>query len=266
MGSRHSEQGPNMGMELSPSSIPPTYIYHSGGFYPAVTGCGRHRRDYIPSLPRSSLLGSEEEFDKETGHLRPVNSQPFDFMPNLSDDDTARCQIDAPNRGIRGVDRLKGCLLAHPHSSLLQEIPRFCHRGQEVQVSSPTIRPQHCPQNLHEDLQTNPQGAEIQRGDGISIHRRLVDMGQLVRRVPEGNPNYQTSPGKKGLHNKLFQISSNSVPVSGLARRYLEHEDRPIIPSSGEGYLSDSGSILIFEVFLNNTKTDREVHLSLIHI
>ena len=84
-------------------------------------------------------------------------------------------------------------------------------------------------------------------------------MGQVLRRMPEGSENCYPHPREERLYDKFQQVSSYTLPVTGMAGSDLEYEDRTSIPSPGQGQFSDSGSLVILEIFYDDQETNREI-------
>ena len=82
-------------------------------------------------------------------HLRPEQSESFPQDRKIQDGDTGNHQDLSPKGRMGNLHRLQGCLLPHPHTGTVQEVPEISFPGSDLPVQSTAIRSVDSPHGVH---------------------------------------------------------------------------------------------------------------------
>ena len=121
---------------------------------------GSCRKDLLPSISGSSILCAQEKFHQETGHSRPVYSQPLNPMPILQNDDYFRCEVGFTSGEFCHLSRPQGRLLARSGQQILPQVPRFRHRFSEVSLQGHAFWPKYSSEAIQETMSADSQRVE----------------------------------------------------------------------------------------------------------
>ena len=86
-----------------------------------------------------TIFGPETQQQVEA-HLRPEQSESFPQDRKIQDGDTGNHQDLSSKRRMGNLHRLQGCLLPHPHTRTVQEVPEISCPGSDLPVQSAAVR------------------------------------------------------------------------------------------------------------------------------
>lgn len=145
--------------------------------------------------------------------------------------------ISGPSSSASGhfgsLARSQRRILARSDSGVIQKVPRFLHRLEEISVPCHALRPKQCPPFLYQTDEVNSQRTSSQGDSGAGLSRRLAYLGPVSITVHSGPGGYPLSHTKTGFPHQLGQVSSSSLSSVQLDRSSVAHAVCPSVRSPG---------------------------------
>ena len=179
----------------------------------------RGKRDSEPLI-----LSPKKGYDKKKSYSRPLQSQSSNSVPVIQDGFSHTCQGSNVPGSLANLNRPQGSLLAYPDSQVFPEIPSLLHDGGGILFSSNAIRPQHCPQNFHEDMCSPCKGPKTKGNSGLCLSGRLADSGQNERRIHHSHKQSNKDPYNSRVLDKLQEIGPLPFSEPNLVRLGVVHD------------------------------------------
>ena len=119
--------------------------------------------------------------------LRPQPSKLISQDGEIQNGDTGNHQNIPSTRGVGNLYRFQRCVLPHPDSRTIQEVPQISHSRRDLPVQGLTIRPVDSTLGVHCGGKGSKTNGHLQGYKDPPIPRRLVGMGQIP---PSLSPTY----------------------------------------------------------------------------
>ena len=155
-------------------------------------------------------------------HLRPEQSESFPQDQKIQDGDTGNHQDLSPKGRMGNLHRLQGCLLPHPHTGTVQDVPEISFPGSDLPVQSTAIRSVNSPHGVHYYSKGGKADGYPKRYKDPPIPRRLVGESH----IPPGLSPAYTGPSKNvptfrlaGEHRKVGIGTQTSFQLRRLPIR-----------------------------------------------
>lgn len=189
---------------------------------------------YITRFLQQDVRGTQEQWKVET-HNRPVSIEQIDQHNEVQDGDTSHHPNISIQRTMDDNHRPYGCLLPHPHSRELQEVPEVLLSRKHLPVQSTVFRAFHSTTDLHRDCQTSHPHPTQGGYKDPPIPGRLAlcgnDQGGSCQQHVPGIAAHQT-PWPKGQQG---QIRADAPDQDNLPRHHHRLSHLQSLPSFTEG-------------------------------
>ena len=184
---------------------------YRGGVGPAFQG-----------LLQSHVPGPQEEWET-TSHHQPPRAEPAPGLSVFQDGDFDHGGNSGSARGLGYVDRSDGRLLPRPHSSVVQEVPQDCRRGQGLSVQGSSLRTFHVASGVHQDVGAGI-GLPTLPGYHLSqVPGRLPHKVSVSGSVPGVDSRDSAPPVCSGLRSRSREIGPRPFSDFHLHRHSVPH-------------------------------------------
>ena len=190
-----------------------------------------HRTSSQKGLTRflqPTIFGRETQQQVEA-HLRPEQSEYFPQDRQIQDGDLS------PKGRMGNLHRLQGCLLPHPHTRAVQEIPEISCPGSDLPVQSTAVRSVDSSNGVHYYSKGSKVNGHSERYKDPPIPRRLVDESHIP---PSLSPAY-TGPSK---NVPTFRLAGERRKVGTRTQVSFQLHRLPIRPPVRSGP-TDTGAV-----------------------
>ena len=210
--------------------------------------CGRTglQSDLVRVL-QPTLFSPKTQRQVETD-IRPEQSKSIPQGGEIQNGDTGNHQ-DIPAQGRMGyLSRLQGCLLPHPNTGTVQEIPQISCPGPDLPIQSTSLWSVHSAHGIHCGSKGGKTDGHTQGYKDPPVPRRLVGKSQIP---PNLSPTYprasQDVPGSR-LVGEYGKIRTGTQTSLQLCRLPVRPQVRPGQTDTGpvaESSTKDTSSFVI---------------------
>ena len=168
-------------------------------------------------------------------HLRPEQSESFPQVREIQNGDTGNHQNLSPKGRMGNLHRLQGCLLPHPHTRTVQEIPEISCPGSDLPVQSTAVRSVHSSNGVHYYSKGSKADGYSEGYKDPPIPRRLVGESH----IPPGLSPAYTGPS---TNVQTFRLASEHRKVGIGTQTSFQLRRLPIRPPVRSGP-TDTGQV-----------------------
>ena len=168
-------------------------------------------------------------------NTRPKQSEFFPQSRKIQDGDAGNHQDIPPTGGVGHLDRLQGCLLPHPDTGTIQEIPEISYPGLDLPIQGTSLRSVHSTLGVHSSSKGGETDGHAQGYKNPPVPRRLVGEGQIPPGLSPAYPGVNKDVPRPRLDGEPGKIRAG--PQTSFRLRRL-----PVRPQVRSG-LTHNGSV-----------------------